>query len=294
MMTIRADQQRQRVSRISALLCVMLAALVWSSCSGDTSGGGEETVEAGVALEITPEFRVTGVENIRDEVFLQDVFLGIGEVRLEPLEEDYQGLVYATSVPMRLHFDLSAEQWTVAGPQVMLPHSGEFRVSIRFQPVEVEHEDANREMTTSSMRVDGMMARVTGVPDVSEKAAAGEPVPLPWRPGKDGDAKSAPVVWVPWTYSSQAMNIVTLNDVSFNNERKQKLVIAFDVATWLEDAFRPINETIGSAVEAREGDSQDMRPAPNTDFNPVDVSDPVNRMNDNFNDVGFGGEAYVL
>lgn len=294
MVTNRADMQQRRVHSYAALACVMLAALVWSSCSDESSGDGDGAVEAGLALEIMPEFRVVGVENIRDEVFLQDLFLGIGEVRLEPLEEAYQGLVYATSVPMRLHFDLASGQWTVAGPRVMLPHSGEFRVSIRFQPVDVEHEDASRAVTSSSMRVDGLMARVDGVPDVTEKTAAGEPVPLPWRPGKDGDAKSAPVVWVPWTYSSQAMNIVTLNDVSFNDEREQRLVIAFDLAAWLEDAFRPINETIGSAVEARDGESQDMRPAPNTGFNPVDVSDPVNRMNDSFNNVDFGGEAYVL
>ncbi len=282
-MRFSTEDKRRAVLWVCMLLLLAVAAPM-VGCQQDEDNGSSEGTTAEQLL-ITPEFRIDGLDELRDELYLEDLLMGVGSVSLEPLDEEYEGLVYVTRMPMLLHFDLSSGETEVIGEQLTLPHPGNYHVSIKLEPYDGEGET----LVGQSMRINGRLARIDGIPDTKETAAAGEPVPLPWQPDGSGDSKTAPVSWVPWTYGTSTTTQFSLNDVHFTGERTQKLVIAFDLSTWLDDAFRPINETVKNAPSVEEdaiGEEMDA------DFSPVDVTGAIDDAG--LNELRVSSEAYVL
>lgn len=287
------SRPRHLVWLLAALLLALCAPMVGCLDEGEGDGGGSETGHHEMLL-VTPEFHVEGLDDLRHDVLLRDLYLGVGEIRLEPLDEGYEGLVYVTRTPMVLHFDLDHDGVTIKGEPVTLPHAGEYLISIGLEPLGVTSGDeASQVLSGKSMRIDGMMARYS-TPTSEDKTAAGEPVPLPWRVlGEEDEASpaEAPVNWVPWTYSSSQASFVTLNDVHFTEDVEQTLIIAFDLSAWLDGVLAPLDEV----VDAR---GQEVKPNPRAqadfDANAIDVSDALNSMNkDGLDDLAGRGEAYV-
>lgn len=223
---------------------VVAAAIVLMSVA---FGCGEETaadpVEDDSSVLITPEIRIAGLDQLDDGVYLEDLYLGIGEIRLEPVD-DPMGVVYVTREPLFLHFDLGAGQWALSGEPMLLPQGGQYMVTLHMGAV----DDGQ-----TTMRVDGLMAD-PGDDHGFLSANAIEPTPLPMRTVQGGlhgrtDAEQPRVAWVPWTYSTSRKVNVALNDVIFESD--QTLVINFDVSAWIGDVIEPISAEVSSQVEAR-------------------------------------------
>ena len=282
--TLRKTFTERSVWLIS--LAVVCVAMVFGGCQEEDGQTG--AVEGEQGLLITPEFRVEGLDEIRGELLLEDLYLGIGEIRLEPLDEGHEGLVYVTRASFSLHFDLSEDEWTARGDQIVLPHPGEYLISITLEPVSATDSPTVRH----SMRLNGLMARVNSGLDPTDKTAAGEPVPLPWRVLNEGDgeASGAPISWIPWTYSTERTSFVTLNDVHFSDESDQTLVISFDLSSWVAEVFAPINTAIEahSLTHLEEGESSSGLDSP-----AIDVSETIDDRGDSFDEVTASSEAYV-
>jgi hypothetical protein len=220
-------------------------------------------------LVITPEFAITGVEDIADDVFLQELYLGVGQIELEPLDHA-QDVVYVTREPVFLLFNVAEGELQVAGDQITLPHAGAYKVSIRLEPVDVNNHDLSH-LTGTSMQVNGLVAQFNA-PDGRGFVASGEPTPLPLRESAESRV-GGPVQWVPWTYRSQRSALVQLDEVRFDSLDEQRLVITFDLRSWLTDAIAPITQAVieGSAGEELEQGNDQQQDIGNR----VDVSDNV-------------------
>lgn len=281
------ERTQGRTRRGATTVCAMLATLLLGAgLSALTGCGAEESAELGTSsasLTVTPTFRVLGADSVGDEVFLQDLYLGVGEIRLEPLGETEE-VVYVTRSPLHLHFDLAADQWELEGLPLQLPHGGEYLISIELTP------PGEGELTSRhSVRLDGLFARHAAMPVEMGVNSANEPMPLPWRNPEDDEDKNADcttsspltrrVEWVPWMYATQRPVHILLNDVHFSDtESDQNLVISLDLSSWLEEAFAPIQV----AVESVEGEKLD--PTSGSDSSaaervePVDVSRDLDRL----------------
>ena len=194
------------------------------------------------SFEVTPRFQLEGLDRLADEVFLKELHLSVSEVRLEPLDEGRDEVVYITKRPMFFHFDLASEETILEGAPISLPHAGEYLVSIRLEPSanpsdELEFKDV---LEGRSMRLDGLLA----LEELSD-----EPMPLPWKVQSEefnlpDSLLSKPVNWLPWTYSSQRSTYLPMNNVTFNSEEHQTLVISLDLAQWLEGALDPLQQAV--------------------------------------------------
>jgi hypothetical protein len=272
-------------STIAKIAFVGMTLSVLAGCQEE--GGQPGGLAISESLLVTPEFRVEGLDDIRGEFLLQDLYLGIGEIRLEPLDKGKDGLAYVTRSSFPLHIDFN-EGEAVIGEKIALPHPGEYLISITIEPVERDDSPIG----SNSMRLDGLMAKFEKTTGTEGTKAAGEPVPLPWKVLNEGgeDSNAGPIHWVPWTYASAKDSFVTLNDVHFSSTKSQTLVISFDLKDWLNEAFLPINDAVDHhflmGVEERSNE---------TEFEPiaVDVTDAIDGLGEGGGDLTSKSEAYV-
>lgn len=260
-------------------LGVMFAA----GCSADETASGEG---ADGGLTVTPEFRVMGLDAAGEEVYVQDLFLGVAEIRLEPLGE-VDEVVYVTRSPLFLHFDLAAGEWELEGTPLTLPHGGEYLISIRLEPGEGGSEQSH------SVRMNGLLARQSVAGGVVDVNSSDEPMPVPWRLHGDTEESTRMdkrVDWVAWTYASERPVSVVLNDVQFSDVlEEQSLVITFDLSGWLAEAFRPIQV----AVEATEGEAFDPGRDRGAAVEAVDVSKDLDEFGAGVEELSGFSEARV-
>jgi hypothetical protein len=229
----------------------------------------QESVSQGVV--VTPEFRLEGLDALGEGVSLQHVCMGIGEIRLEPLGDQAEDLIYITRSAIMLDFDVATGEVSVVGSPIVLPHDGDFMISIRIEPIGELDRLGDR-----SVRIDGLMARSAAYA-LGDLHATGEPTPLPMKDGTQlNDKLDVPVKWVPWTYSTQEVGLVLLNNVEFKNTDTQRLLIRFDLSDWLEDAMAPITAAVDDTVLAEEQQQQsDGSMSRSERLDPVDVSERV-------------------
>ncbi len=283
---------RNRTSKVRLLWVILMTALLSLSavaCEEEVQevGGAEDSAQN--SLLVTPEFRIEGLEKVRGELLLQDLYLSVGEIRLEPLDPEHEGLVYVTRASFSLHFDLLRGEWVVSGAPIALPHPGKYLISITLESIDGAESGAG--LDSKSMVLHGLMARTRGQNAVdTDKTSAGEPVPLPWRVMGGGDESegAAPIAWVPWTYSSARTSFMILNDVNFMDEEDQRLVITFDISEWVEEAIAPIADAV-KAYDLEEIDADRST----LDMDSVDVSDTVDRVGDGLEDFTESSEASV-
>lgn len=262
------EQNHKRV--LGAWLVLSLALLV--GCAEEPqqeepAQAQEEVVNQRVV--VTPEFRLEGLDALGEGVSLQHVCMGVGEIRLEPLGDQAEDLIYITRSAIFLDFDVATGEVSMVGSPIVLPHSGEFMISIRIEPIGEQDRLGDK-----SVRIDGLMARSAAYA-LGDLHATGEPTPLPMKEGHDlNDKLDVPVKWVPWTYSTHEVGLVLLNNVEFKNSDTQRLLIRFDLSDWLEDAMAPITAAVDDIVlaeEGHQGDSMDRGER----LDPVDVTERV-------------------
>ncbi len=259
-----------KTKSLLAVLLVGVLGLGAVACEDE----GKEQVELDSQTEqgglvITPEFVIAGVDDIADDVFVQELYLGVGQIELEPLDHA-QDVVYVTREPVFLLFNVADGELQVSGHHITLPHAGSYKVSIRLEPVDVNNPDLSH-LTGTSMQVNGLVARFDA-PNAPGFVASGEPTPLPLRETAEGRV-GGPVQWVPWTYRSQRSALVQLDEVRFDSLEEQRLVITFDLRSWLTDAIAPITQAV---IERSNSDALDEgNDEPQDIGNRVDVSENV-------------------
>jgi hypothetical protein len=277
------DQQKTRQSVLwmgRGRGLALLGALAWFAvgCEGEAPEAGPAEVGAEEVVQsqrvtITPEFHLEGVADLGEGISLQHVCMGLGEIRLEPLGEQSDEVVYVTRSSLFLDFDVARGEVSVVGEPITLPHGGEFMISIRIEPIDPSMDSLQR-LEDRSLRIDGLMARFLG--DEGGLVATGEPTPLPMQDeGKRDGRVTTPVKWIPWTYSTREVGLVLLNNVQFEGDgEEQRLLIRFDLREWLSDALEPISAAVADTVEAQreEGELAGQGEA----FKPVDVTERVN------------------
>ncbi len=267
-----------RTLSIGALVVALVGVL---GCADEEAPIEEPiAVQEAPIVQVVPEFRLDGLDGLQKELLVQDVYLGVGEIRLEPLGEQSNEVVYVTREPLFLHFDTTSDEVSIRGRELMLPHGGDFLISIRLEPLNSKKHEF-RPVDGSSVRVNGIIAHEDKDKKISfnDLVATGEPTPLPMRNGpytvaKQDEEKEGPIDWVPWTFVTSNVATVMLNDVHFeqDNDSAQKLVISFDMSRWLNDFAAPIS----AAVEAsRDHDMSQHLPQSQQGGEPLDVSESV-------------------
>lgn len=235
--------RRQRRS-VGALVALAAGLLLGLSFTGGCADEGPERLDAEEqALHITPRVEITGLQELDPAIFLQDLYMGVGEIRLEPLSDDLDEIVYVTRTPLFFHFDLASGQYTLEGAPITLPHGGEYMISIHLEPIKDGLEDEG--WFGKSIRIDGLIAHTsTSDDDDNERgnsSKSNEPMPLPWlTDGEDPNPGIKTTEWVPWTFYTHGTADLTLNTVRFSDTSDQSLVISIDMLHWLDDVIVPI------------------------------------------------------
>lgn len=263
-------------SWIGAALVAVLGLSLWG-CQEETTSE-EQTQSELQPITIVPEFRLEGLGTLGEGFVLDEVSLGVGEIRLEPLGDPLGNgadeAIYVTRSAFALRFDVSSGEAKVVGEPILLPHGGDFMISIRIEPAEALVRDAEED-ESASVRIDGMMARYIN-PNLTDLHATGDPTPLPMKGGAAQDPESLvpPVRWVPWTWSTQEVGLVVLNDVHFSDDPEQKLLLRVDLDNWLQEAVAPITAAVEAASTASTPSNEGR---PDRRREPVNVNERVER-----------------
>jgi hypothetical protein len=209
------------------VMATMALVILIAGCSGDP----DSPEAADTAVRVTPVFSVEGLDQMSDGVVVDDLYLGIGEIRFEPLMDD-TGVTYVVRNELHLHFDLESGGYTVAAEPIELPRGGEYLISIALAPNASDRGDLHGR----TIRVYGQFGHLTD-PEDTIGVNADEPVPLPWR-------QRGGVEWVSWTYATTQQADIVLNDVEFADDTDETLAIAFDVSSWVSDVHAPVSDAV--------------------------------------------------
>ena len=251
---------------------------------GDLTGG-----EPIASIEVTPSFRLTGIEGFPARLHLERLQLGIGEVRLEPLDLDGD-VVYISKTPEVLDFHLDEGVLEIDSRTIALPHTGRYLVSLRLEPVpldsNIENEEAEDDVgggeddseENSSFALSGAVATTHSTTDGTDFTRpsvprSGKPTPLPWKPQGGGDVGTVVFMWVPFTYKSTRIAYFDLGVVEIT-QGNARLVINLDLSGWVYDAVTPL---LSEVVHEGEGDHDRNNDDPNSRFE-IDLSNELDRL----------------
>lgn len=240
-----------RQSLTAALACSALVALA----VGCAEAPQPEPVvdEQPTTFEVTTTIELDQ-SNLRDALRLDRVYLGIGSVLLEPLD-DLDAPLVSNRQPTALRYELHGT-WdgTADAAPLELERPGRYLISLAVQPVDDDlwKEDApsfESVMNESdSIRMDGHYFSVTG-PDVSS------PEPVPWRTrtlslSTSYDVpdmfESGRVRDYPFTYRSSRTGYIRVGEVYLGAEQNH-IQIRVNLEGWLDTALSP---TLAEAVSS--------------------------------------------
>lgn len=226
---------------------VTLGLLIWAGCGDavleEVDNSSNETEEASQKAKVIPEFTITGLDNVPEELMLEQLGLSVGEIRLEPLRGN-DGFVYATSEPISLTFDLSQGEKALEGRTVEFPDTGRFLVSIRLEPPDEPRHEVDESLLDGSLGIQGQVrsdyrvSRTDGREDDEGDENDGNPLPLPAERPSDGDD-----MWTPFALTSDRVVAYTFSDIELTRG-EQVLSFEFDVEDWATNAASPIADAV--------------------------------------------------
>jgi hypothetical protein len=267
----------QRVRGASSVTLLLAACLLAASgCAPFDDAPPEDTQAAAFAL--SPSISLHAA---RPDIQLDRVFMGVGNIFLEPLDVTASPLVAAAS-SMPLTFILDAQgAATIHLPEVALSHAGRYLVSIAIEPLAVPADAdwpapvlASAPKNGFSLMIQGLVMHTLTAPGSDGDHRKDEPEPLPWRINtpKDNqqhnlDATSpyalAPTVeCIPFEYQSDRTGFIRLGEVKLSPERSA-LHINIDLGAWIDAAVIPIIADINTQSASALGKT----PAPGSDRN---------------------------
>ncbi len=209
--------------------------------------------ELSQASVVTPEFRISGLDGLPESLVVDRLGLSISAIRLEPLDPS-SGLVYSTSEPIDLVFELDRGGTSVERPSVVVPETGRFLVSVRLEPQEAPNSEVARyarlAQEPSSLSIEGWVrstpasGRMVDTDDDSD----GNPVPMPFDKLSIRQDSST---WTPFRYASQSVIYFTFDEVEFV-DGEQFLTFDFDLSEWSAQVLEPLVSSVEIAMVERE------------------------------------------
>lgn len=238
-------------AKSGAVLLALLVAL--AACGQDGTAevtleapGTESQVEARSSALVTPEFRVSGFDDLPVDLRVEGIALTVASIQLTPLDNRAAGIVYSTASPLHLRFDMAGGEASLLRPTVEVPETGRFLVSVRIEPAPEGARELTQATSPVSLSLEGRVrsdlnSTPSGEPDTG-KEEDGNPLPLPFhqlsvRQQESGD-------WTPFRYASDASITFTFNEVEFVRG-EQKLTFDFDLSDWAHAALAPLVQSLG-------------------------------------------------
>ncbi|TXD37584.1 hypothetical protein FRC98_07795 [Lujinxingia vulgaris] len=245
------------------LAMLMLSGVIACGEAAPDAQGEHSPVDArSQAAVVTPEFRLSGIGELPEELILEEVGLTITEIRLQPVIGSE--VAYSTTQPFGLSFDLSEGETAIRGHAVEFPQTGRYLVSVRLEPLSPEERDVLNEeegldLPVGSLELNGLVRYGdSAMGKVGGEDEDGNPLPLPFERTR---AWTIDESWTPFHYESQRAIFFALSNVELS-PGEQTLVFNFDLNQWAIGALDPIVsavETIGS--QGRPGEVIDISPS---------------------------------
>jgi hypothetical protein len=234
---------------------------------------------------ITPEFQLSGLEGVPFDLTIDELGLGISEIRLEPVNGD-GGIAYSTSQPFHLHFDLAGGELAVQRGAVELPETGHFLISVRLEPLdEVDDGDYLGGSLGMAGRIRSDGAAFSDESANGEEASNGsgesesggeehdsDPIPLPfdlYHSLERGD-------WTPFKFTSDQVVFYTFSDVELV-AGGQVLTFDFNLRDWATGAVAPLLDNVEKSLADPDLDQEIIDIT--QDFDSPDAMGPESLMN---------------
>jgi hypothetical protein len=189
------------------------------------------------AVTVRTRFVVAGADRVDSEVALDRLYLHVGSLLLEPIEET-PGVSFASREPFALDFDLANGQTVLAGPVMTLPYGGNFAVLVQVDPREVARDDSKESAPSSSVEVDGRWYYADVVDGVAPRSD--EPSPLPWREGSQKSAGERTYIHeLDFVYRAADVARIQLAEIEMNEAGDYDLTLTLRLDAWLERDVLP-------------------------------------------------------
>lgn len=183
-------------------------------------------------VRVSLRFHLEGVDDV-DAVALSDVFLNVGAVLLEPID-DTSGSAYASRQPFGLAFAPAHGVLDLDGPSLELPAGGAFAVSILIEPGERALYEPKDGDDAISVGLDGEFLTTTD-------PHADEPSPLPWRPKAFGlPLDSDRERWQAFSFRSDDAMRMQVADVRLEQGDEYVLHVSVRLGDWLRESVLPV------------------------------------------------------
>ena len=197
------------------------------------------TSEQGITVRTT--FNVEGLD-AESAVEVDSLFLNVGAIFLEPIDEDRNSYTFANREPFELDFALNDGVASLSGPEMQLPFGGDFAVAVQLEPAGGEGPEKDFVADRLSLSVEGSWTHIMHVGGLD----ASEPSPLPWREAEETDAKALDDIVllesVPFAYQSDRAARIYLDDVSLADDGSYELVMTVRLGDWVYDTVIPALE----------------------------------------------------
>lgn len=220
--------------RLASVFAIALMATVGCAEVPQSAGfasselpNGGATSQQGVTVET--RFVLSGLEGVQSEVALDELFVNVGQVVLDPSDGD--GVAFASGRPFGLSFDVARGAVELDGPTLELPYGGHFFVSVQLEPGAVQVSDDKGDDSDGSLVARGHYYTAAEI-------EADEPSPLPWEP-KGGQWSRNLTEHVEFVYESHSVARIQLGEVRLTGTGDYELVLDVRVGSWLEDDVFP-------------------------------------------------------
>lgn len=238
-------------SRLKCVAFIALLSLASGACGEVAVSEPLEPVSGDEQAEVatvTPEFRISGLRDMPQEMLLERLGLSVSEIRLEPLRGN-SGIAYTTSEPIDLAFDISQGEEALRGETVNFPETGRFLVSIRLEP-SVRASDSGEDVPIDgddtilpgSLNLQGKVRDGFVASQSDDDQNDGNPLPYPFERINDDDDGD---MWTPFTLASDRVVFYTFSDVELV-PGDQVLTFNFDMQDWATSAVNPIIDAVES------------------------------------------------
>src|SRR5690554_1962242 len=241
---------------------LMTGAMACGQAEAGSDDAHSHIDERSQPARVTPEFRLSGIGELPDELIIEEVGLAITEIRLQPVGTSE--VAFSTTRPIGLNFDLSEGVTSIRGRAVEFPQTGRYLVSVRLEPLSAEKRgelepEESAEVPQGSLELNGLVRYGdTTIGKVGGEDEDGNPLPLPFERTRvvtiDG-------TWTPFHYESNRAVFLALSNVELV-PGDQTLAFTFDLNQWAIGALEPIVsavEAVGS--QGRPGEVIDISPS---------------------------------
>lgn len=189
-------------------------------------GADDSTVRQGVTVQT--RFALSGLENVQSEVMLDQLFVNVGSVVLDPTDG---GIAFTSGEPFGLSFDVARGTTILDGPALELPYGGDFFVSVQLEPGAVQLSDDKADDSDGSLVARGHYYATADI-------QADEPSPLPWEP-KGREWSRNLTEHVDFVYESHSVARIQLGEVRLTGTGDYELMLDVRVGSWLEEDVFP-------------------------------------------------------